>query len=167
MVLFLAILLLQPETVTFPAHPLNRFVCAFRSSANFTVLAISWTLLCSQIPAPPQHNLYNNLAPDYVRTSQHLHNLYNIRGAAHCACTSFVYRKDAGERSPALWACVIARRGASCVHGLARALRAADSGVDLSWTDSRQMRQAVSHPLQRHPTARLARTSHICSPCMP
>ena len=34
MVLFLDLLPLQPETVTFPAHSLNRFVCACRSSAT-------------------------------------------------------------------------------------------------------------------------------------
>ena len=38
------------------------------------------------------------------------------------------YLEDAGERSPALRACIVARRGASCVDRLVRALRAAEGG---------------------------------------
>jgi len=39
------------------------------------------------------------------------------------------YLEDAGERSPALRACIVARRGASCVDRLVRALRAAEGGL--------------------------------------
>jgi hypothetical protein len=41
------------------------------------------------------------------------------------------YLEDAGERSPALWACIVARRGAGLVDRLARALRAAEGGPPL------------------------------------
>jgi hypothetical protein len=86
-VLFLDLLLLQPETVTFPAHSLNRCVCAYRSSA--TVLAHSPDPI---VLADLLHNLYNTLAPDCVRRSQLLRKVCNTRGA-DCACTSLISRR--------------------------------------------------------------------------
>jgi len=41
------------------------------------------------------------------------------------------YLEDAGERSPALWACIVARRGAGLVDRLARALRTPEGGPPL------------------------------------
>ncbi len=39
------------------------------------------------------------------------------------------YLEDAGERSPAQRACIVAQRGAHLVDGLVRALRAAEGGL--------------------------------------
>ena len=41
------------------------------------------------------------------------------------------YLEDAGERSPALWACIVARRDAGLVDRLARALRTPEGGPPL------------------------------------